>query len=112
MWRDGDPLPETLDNSETERRYKLEQQQRALEREIRRAKRRVEGFTDPENVAMAKAQLKEKQKQLREFIKQTNAEEGKEVLRRDYEREKVYYNNVNNKSVNNGEKSGGEFNAK
>ena len=90
MWRDGDPLPETLDNSETERRYKLEQQQRALEREIRKAKRKVEGFTDPENVAMAKAQLKEKQKQLREFIEQTNADEGAEVLRRDYEREKVY----------------------
>ena len=51
MWRDGDPLPKTLDNSETERRYKLEQQ-RAFEREIRKAKRKVEGFTDPENVAM------------------------------------------------------------
>lgn len=102
MWRDGDPLPETLDNSQTERRYKLEQQQRALEREIRKAKRKVEGFTDPENVAMAKAQLKDKQKQLREFIKQTNAEEGKEVLRRDSGREKVYDDNVNNKSVDNG----------
>ena len=90
MWRDGDPLPETLDNSETERRYKLEQQQRALEREIRKAKRKAEGFTDSENIAMAKAQLKEKQKQLREFIEQTNADEGAEVLRRDYEREKVY----------------------
>lgn len=90
MWRDGDPLPKTLDNSETERRYKLEQQQRALEREIRKAKRKVEGFTDPENIAMAKAQLKDKQKQLREFIDKTNAEEGAEVLRRDYEREKVY----------------------
>lgn len=88
MWRDGDPLPETLDNSETERRYKLEQQQRALEREIRKAKRKVEGFTDPENVAMAKAQLKDKQKQLREFIEKTNAEEGAEVLKRDSSREK------------------------
>lgn len=95
MWRDGDPLPKTLDNSETERRYKLEQQQRALEREIRKAKRKAEGFTDPENVAMAKAQLKEKQKQLRKFIEQTNADEGAEVLRRDYEREKVYDDTVN-----------------
>jgi hypothetical protein len=50
---------------------------------IRKAKRKAEGFTDPENVAMAKAQLKEKQKDLREFIEQTNAEEGTEVLRRD-----------------------------
>ena len=94
MWRDGDPLPKTLDNSETERRYKLEQQQRALEREIRRAKRKVEGFTDPENIAMAKAQLRDKQKQLREFIEQTNADEGAEVLRRDSGREKVYEGEV------------------
>lgn len=94
LWRDGDPLPETLDNSETERRYKLEQQQRALEREIRRAKRRVEGFTDPEDVAMAKAQLRDKQKQLREFIDKTNADEGAEVLRRDSGREKVYEGEV------------------
>lgn len=106
LWRDGDPLPETLDNSQTERRYKLEQQQRELERAIRKAKRKVEGFTDPENIAMAKAQLKEKQKQLREFIDKTNADEGAEVLRRDSGREKVYDDNVNNKSVDNGEKSG------
>lgn len=90
LWRDGDPLPETLDNSETERRYKLEQQQRELERAIRKAKRKVEGFTDPENVAMAKAQLKEKQKQLREFIEQTNADEGAEVLKRHSDLEKDY----------------------
>lgn len=94
MWRDGDPLPETLDNSETERRYKLEQQQRALEREIRRAKRRVEGFTDPENIAMAKAQLKDKQKQLRKFIDKTNADEGATVLKRDSSREKLYKGEV------------------
>ncbi len=106
LWRDGDPLPETLDNSQTERRYKLEQQQRELERAIRKAKRKVEGFTDPENVAMAKAQLKEKQKQLREFIDKTNADEGAEVLRRDSGREKVYDDNVNNKSVDNGGESG------
>lgn len=89
LWRDGDPLPETLDNSETERRYKLEQQQRELERAIRKAKRKDEGFTDPENIAMAQAQLKAKQKELREFIEQTNADEGAEVLRRDSGREKT-----------------------
>ena len=31
-----------------------------------------------------------KQKQLREFIEQTNADEGAEVLRRDSDREKIY----------------------
>ncbi len=55
---------------------------------------------------MAKAQLKEKQKQLREFIDKTNADEGEEVLKRDSSREKVYDDNVNNKSVDNGAKSG------
>jgi len=110
LWRDGDPLPETLDNSETERRYKLEQQQRELERAIRKAQRKVEGFTDPENVAMAKKQLKDKQKQLREFIDKTNADEGAEVLRRDSSREKVYKgevvkaDNVNKESVDNSAK--------
>ena len=39
---------------------------------------------------MAQAQLKEKQKDLREFIEQTNADEGAEVLRRDSGREKTY----------------------
>ena len=47
-----------------------------------------------------------KQKQLREFIDKTNADEGAEVLRRDSGREKVYDDNVNNKSVDNGGKSG------
>ena len=45
-----------------------------------------------------------KQKQLREFIDKTNADEGAEVLRRDYEREKIYDDNVNNKTVDNSEK--------
>ena len=106
LWRDGDPLPESVDNSDSERRYKLEQQQRELERAIRKAKRKVEGYTDPEDIALAKAQLKDKQKQLREFIEQTNADEGAEVLRRDSGREKVYDDNVNNKSVDNGGESG------
>ena len=47
-----------------------------------------------------------KQKQLREFIDKTNADEGAEVLRRDSGREKVYDDNVNNKSVDNGGESG------
>ena len=90
LWRDGDPLPESVDNSDSERRYKLEQQQRALEREIRKAKRKVEGFTDPENVKKAKAELRQAQKELKDFIDKVNAEEGETVLRRDEGKEKVY----------------------
>lgn len=94
LWRDGDPLPESVDNSDTERRYKLEQQQRALEREIRKAKRKVEGFTDPENVRKAKAELRQTQKNLKDFIDNVNAEEGETVLRRDEGKEKVYEGEV------------------
>lgn len=90
LWRDGDPLPESIDNTDSERRYKLEQQQRALERKIREAKRKVEGFTDPENVKKAQAELRQAQKALREFIDKINADEGVTVLRRDEDKEKVY----------------------
>ena len=94
LWRDGDPLPESVDNTDSERRYKLEQQQRALEREIRKAKRKVNGFTDPENIRKAKAELRQTQKELKEFIDKVNAEEGETVLRRDEGKEKVYEGEV------------------
>lgn len=90
LWRDGDPLPESVDNSDSERRYKLEQQQRALEREIRKAKRKVEGFTDPANVKKAKAELRQAQRKLKDFIEQTNAAEDTTVLKRDYGKETSY----------------------
>lgn len=94
LWRDGDPLPESVDNTDSERRYKLEQQQRALEREIRKAKRKVNGFTDPENIRKAKAELRQAQKELKDFIDKVNAEEGETVLRRDEGKEKVYEGEV------------------
>ena len=94
LWRDGDPLPESVDNSDSERRYKLEQQQRALEREIRKVKRKVNGFTDPENIKKAKAELGQAQKELKDFIDKVNAEEGETVLRRDEGKEKVYEGEV------------------
>ena len=107
LWRDGDPLPESVDNSDSERRYKLEQQQRGLEREIRRAKRKVNGFTDPENVRKAKADLRKAQKELKDFIDKVNAEEGETVLRRDEGKEKVYEGeDVHNSSLDNFENSG------
>lgn len=90
LWRWGDPLPHQQDNTESERRYKLEQQQRALEREIRKAKRKVAGFTDPENIRQAKRELREAQKKLRDFIEQTNTAEGATILKRKPELEKVY----------------------
>lgn len=92
LWRDGDPLPESVDNEENERRYKLEQEQRRLENKVRKAKRKVEGLSDPDNIKKAKAELREAQKQLREFIDNVNADEGETILKRDYGKEKIYQN--------------------
>jgi len=92
LWRDGDPLPESVDNEENERRYKLEQEQRRLENKVRKAKRKVEGLSDPDNIKKAKAELREAQKQLREFIDKVNADEGETILKRDYGKEKIYQN--------------------
>ncbi|MCM1009031.1 MAG: phage minor capsid protein [Ruminococcus flavefaciens] len=89
-YKDGDSLPKSIDNSEIEKRYKLEQKQRRLENEVRRAKRKAEGFSDPENVRKANRELREAQKKLREFINTVNEEEGKLILKRDYDREKIY----------------------
>lgn len=90
MWRDGDPLPETQDNSKIQRRYKLEQHQRQLENKVRKAKRFVEGQSDPDNLKKAKKSLREAQKELREFIADNNLNEGETVLKRDYGKEKIY----------------------
>ena len=107
LWRDGDPLPESVDNTDSERRYKLEQQQRALERAVRRAKRKVNGLSDPENIRKAKSELRRAQKKLRDFIAKVNAEEGETVLKRDYGKEKVYDGEVvHNSFIDNSVKSG------
>ncbi len=90
MWRDGDPLPEPQNNSEIQRRYRLEQHQRHLENKVRKAKRFVEGQSDPENLKKAKKHLRDAQKELREFIADTNLNEGETVLKRDYSKEKIY----------------------
>lgn len=90
MWRDGDPIPEPQDNSRIQRRYRLEQHQRQLENKIRKAKRLVAGQSDPDNIKKAKKFLRDAQKELREFIANTNLSEGETVLKRDYGREKIY----------------------
>lgn len=95
-WRDGDSLPEPMDNSEIQRRYKLEQQQRQLENKVRRAKRFVEGQSDPDNLKKAKKLLRDAQKELREFIANTNLSEGETILKRDYGKEKIYTANSQN----------------
>jgi len=82
--------PETLDGEKIKERSALEQKQRALEREIRRAKRKVNGLSDPENIRKAKAELKTAQKKLKDFIDTVNTEEGITVLKRNNGKENVY----------------------
>ena len=94
LYIDGDAIPKALDNSEIENRYKLEQKQRRLENEVRRAKRKAEGFSDPDNIQKANKELRDAQKKLRDFIDKVNAEEGETVLKRDYGREKIYPKSV------------------
>lgn len=96
MWRDGDSIPEPQDNSEIQRRYRLEQHQRQLENKVRKAKRFVEGQSDPANVKKAKKLLRDAQKELREFIANTNLSEGATILKRDYGKEKIYTVNSQN----------------
>lgn len=84
---DRDFLP--IDGEETRRRYKLEQQQRALERKIRKWKRMLEASDDPVWQETYKKKVREAQKDLREFIK-----EHSDVLRRDPWREKIYKDSV------------------
>lgn len=78
-----------IDGEETRRRYKLEQQQRALERKVRKWKRMLEASDDPVWQETYKKKVREAQKDLREFIK-----ENSDVLRRDPWREKIYKDSV------------------
>ena len=94
LYVDGDRLPAPVNNTKSERRYKLEQEQRRLENEVRKAKRKAEGFSDPDNIQKANKELRDAQKNLRDFIDKVNAEEGETVLKRDYGREKIYSENI------------------
>lgn len=102
LYRDGDKLPEPVDNTESERLYALEQKQRRLENNVRKARRRAEGLTDPENAKKAAKEVRDAQKKLRKFIDKVNADEGRTVLKRDYERERIYSGKSVDKSAESG----------
>lgn len=74
-----------VDEKKARENYKLEQQQRALERKVRYWKRRAEAENNPEFKELYKKQVRNAQKNLREFI-----DEHSDVLRRDPWREKTY----------------------
>lgn len=80
------------DPKEAIKNGKLVQKQRARERAIRDAKRRLkaaEKLGDENKINQAKTLIRARQAKLREFIKETNAGEEIPILVRDYTREKV-----------------------
>ena len=80
------------DPEEAIKNGKLVQQQRARERAIRDAKKRLKAakeLGDEVMVNQAKTLLRARQAKLREFIKQTNADRKVPILTRDYSREKI-----------------------
>ena len=79
------PAFEQYDEEENKKAYDLTQQQRKLERDIRKAKRKVAaadgaGYDNKP----AKAEVREKQKNMRDFLKEHPD------MRRMYDREKIY----------------------
>lgn len=80
------------DPKEAIKNGKLVQKQRARERAIRDAKRRLkaaEKLGDENKINQAKTLIRARQAKLREFIKETNAGKKIPILVRDYTREKV-----------------------
>lgn len=77
-------LPEIPDGEKALEYYKAEQQQRYIERQIRKYKRLAEGSIDEENRRKYNAKVREWQKIMREFLKENPQ------LRRAYRREKIY----------------------
>ena len=85
-WIEGvSKMPKPLDAQKVQQAAKLEEQQRALERKVRKAKRLQAGLQDPEDAKKARAQVREAQKELREFV-----QAHPDVLRRDPWREKTF----------------------
>ena len=77
-------MPKVPDMEGVEENYKREQQQRHIERQIRKYKRLAEGSVDEENRKKYNAKVREWQGIMREFLKENPQ------LRRSYRREKVY----------------------
>lgn len=76
-------LPKIPNKDKALKTYEAEQKQRALERKIRKAKRKVAGACDNDNIHRAQAELRALQRQMREHL------DRHPELRREYNREKL-----------------------
>ena len=81
-------LPKPIPAAEIKAQREREETQRRMEREIRKLKRFAAGTLDPDSAKAYRRKLREAQQELRLFIEQENAAEGRTVLRREYGREK------------------------
>lgn len=84
--------PEPIPAEQIKRERELEQKQRAMERNIRRLKRLEAGTLDPAAAKEYRRKLNAAERELGEFV---NA--NRDVLRREFEREKAYTDNVSKK---------------
>lgn len=80
---DDDVTTEYEYTAEDAQRYKDEQHQRYLEREVRMWKRKEAGYVNQADIKKAKQNLSMAQAELRDFV------ESREYLARDYTREKI-----------------------
>lgn len=76
-------LPKVPSKDKALKTYEAEQKQRTLERRIRKAKRKVAGACDNDNIRRAQAEVRELQRQIRAHLDQHPE------LRREYNREKL-----------------------
>ena len=85
-WFEGDSrMPPPMDADRVREISKLEQEQRRMERKVRRYKRLAEGTQDPKQAKEYRRKVRGAQAELRGFIADHD-----DVLRRDYWREKDY----------------------
>lgn len=98
-------LPKPQDPEKALQNYNNEQKQRQLEREIRKRKRILAGTVEDEDQKEAKANLRQAQKNLRDFL------EAYPEFKRSHRREKVHGTAANLGSGNGGtaDKSKGEY---
>lgn len=83
-WVEGvSTRPRPMNKAKVEAAAQLETRQRALERNVRKAKRRAAGLCDPDAIKAARASVRTAQKELRDFV----ADHG-DVLCRDAWRER------------------------
>ena len=86
-------IPPPIPAEQMQRQRELEQKQRVMERKIRKLKRLEAGTQDPQAVKEYGRKLKQAQQEMKAFV-----DEHRDVLKRDYEREK-YYGKTENKSI-------------